>query len=115
MFQELVEEPLSEVAALRGQVKQHVDVMADAYLVNEFVDLPGAHALAAQCTLLLDRWESLAVSDRHLANAAVRYFVSWDDIENDLDIGGLDDDKQIMKAVLTYLGLDDPACGTLAG
>jgi hypothetical protein len=114
MFQELVQEPLSEVAALRGQVKQHVDAMAHAYLVNEFVDLPGAHALAAQCALLLDRWDSLTVSDRHLANAAVRYFVSWDDIENDLDIGGLDDDKQIMKAVFTYLGLADPAYGTLA-
>jgi hypothetical protein len=114
MFQQLVEEPLSDVAALRAQVEQHVDTMAHAYLVNEFVDLPGAHALAAQCTLLLDRWESLAVSDRHLANAAVRYFVSWDDIENDLDIGGLDDDKQIMKAVFTYLGLDHPSYGTFA-
>jgi hypothetical protein len=78
------------------------------------VDLPGAHALAAQCTLLLDRWESLPLSDRHLANAAVRYFVSWDDIENDLDVGGLDDDKQIMKAVLTYLGLHEPAQSALA-
>ncbi|MDF3069629.1 MAG: putative polymerase sigma factor [Polyangiaceae bacterium] len=114
MFQELVQEPLSDRASLRLQVKQHVETMADAYQVNEFVDLPGAHTLAAQCTLLLDRWESLPVSDRHLANAAVRYFVSWDDIENDLDVGGLDDDKQIMKAVLTYLGLDEPAQGALA-
>jgi hypothetical protein len=104
MFQELVQQPLSDVATLRGQVKEHVDAMAEAHLVNEFVDLPGANALAAQCGLLLDRWESLSVSDRHLANAAVRYFVSWDDVENDLDIGGLDDDKQIMTAVLTYLG-----------
>lgn len=114
MFQELVQEPLSDVATLREQVCQHVDVMANAHLVNEFVDLAGATALAAQCTLLLERWESLPVSDRHLANAAVRYFVSWDDIENDLDIGGLDDDKQIMNAVLTYLGLHDPASNALA-
>jgi hypothetical protein len=114
MFQELVQEPLSDVATLRGEVKQHVDAMAEAHLVNEFVDLPGANALAAQCTLLLNRWERLPVSDRHLANAAVRYFVSWDDIENDLDIGGLDDDKQIMNAVLTYLGLHAPASGALA-
>ncbi|RYZ09241.1 MAG: hypothetical protein EOO73_05630 [Myxococcales bacterium] len=114
MFQELAQEPLSDAASLRDQVKQHVDAMAEAYQVNEFVDVAGAHTLAAQCTLLLDRWESLPAADRHLANAAVRYFVSWDDIENDLDAGGLDDDKQIMKAVLTYLGLEAPAQGALA-
>jgi hypothetical protein len=114
MFQDLVEEPLSDVAALREQVKQHVDAIAEAHLVNEFVDLCGAHALAAQCNLLLSLWESLPISDRQVANAAVRYFVSWDDVENDLDVGGLDDDKQIMNAVFTYLGLHEPAYGALA-
>jgi hypothetical protein len=100
---------LSDVTSLRAQVAQHVDVMAEAHRVNEFVDLPGAHALAEKCTLLLNLWETLPVSDRHLAHAAICYFVSWDDIENDLDIGGLDDDTQIMNAVLTYLGLSDSA------
>jgi hypothetical protein len=109
MFQELVQQPLSDVTSLRAQVAQHVDVMAEAHRVNEFVDLPGAHALAEKCTLLLNLWETLPVSDRHLAHAAICYFVSWDDIENDLDIGGLDDDTQIMNAVLTYLGLSDSA------
>lgn len=114
MFQDLVQEPIGDVGALRAQVKQHVDAMAEAYEVNEFVDLPGAQTLARQCDLLLDRWESLSVSDRHLAHAAVRYFVSWDDVTNDLDIGGLDDDKQIMNAVLAYLGLEDSSYGALA-
>jgi hypothetical protein len=114
MFQELVREPISDVAGLREQVKQHVDAMAEAYQVNEFVDLAGAHILARQCNLLLDRWENLALSDRHLAHAAVRYFISWNDVANDLDIGGLDDDKQIMNAVLAYLGLEESSYGALA-
>ena len=63
--------------------------------MNEFVDLPGAQVVARQSHLLLDRWDSLAISDRHLVHAAVCYFISWEDVENDLDIGGLDDDKQI--------------------
>jgi hypothetical protein len=113
-FQELVSEPIADVATLRAQVKQHVDTMAEAYQVNEFVDLPGAHLLADQSNLLLDSWETLSLSDRHLAHAAVRYFVSWDDVTNDLDIGGLDDDKQIMKAVLSYLGIEKVADGALA-
>ncbi|HEY5374327.1 MAG TPA: sigma factor-like helix-turn-helix DNA-binding protein, partial [Polyangiaceae bacterium] len=114
MFQDLVHEPLSDIATLRTQVNQHVDAMAEAYQVNEFVDLPGAHILARQCHFLLDRWGSLPLSDRHLVHAAVRYFISWDDVENDLDIGGLDDDKQIMNAVLSYLGIDESSDGALA-
>jgi len=114
MFQELVQEPLSDIAALRTQIAKHVEEMAEAYQVNEFVDLPSAHVVARQCNLLLDRWDSLAISDRHLVHAAVRYFISWDDVENDLDIGGLDDDKQIMNAVLSYLGIEESNDGALA-
>lgn len=114
MFQELVQEPISNHTGLRAQVKQHVDAMTEAYQVNEFVDLPGAHALARQCNMLLDRWEILTPSDQHLAHAAVRYFISWEDVSNDLDIGGLDDDKQIMNAVLAYLGLAESSYGALA-
>jgi hypothetical protein len=114
MFQELVQQPLSEIAGLRTEVSKHVDAMAEAYQVNEFVDLPGAHVLGRQCNWLLDRWDSLAIPDRHLVHAAVRYFISWDDVENDLDIGGLDDDKQIMNAVLSYLGIDGSDDGARA-
>jgi hypothetical protein len=71
------------------------------------VDLPGAQALARQCQRLIDRWESFPLPDRPLAHAAVRYFVSWHDVEHDFDIGGLDDDKQIINAVLLHLGMQD--------
>jgi hypothetical protein len=113
-FQELAQEPISDPSVLRIQVKQHVDAMAQAYEVNEFVDLPGAHLLAQQSHRLLDRFAQLAPSEQQLAHAAIRYFISWDDVTNDLDIGGLDDDKQIMNAVLAYLGLEDSSYGALA-
>lgn len=113
-FQEYVDLPMQDVLTLRKEVKKHVDEMAQHYLVNEFVDLEGAHQLAGQCHLLLDRWENLPIADRHLAHAAVHYFTSWDDVENDLDIGGLDDDKQIMNAVLGYLGIHESSDGAPA-
>ncbi|MEN9578921.1 MAG: hypothetical protein RJA70_1930, partial [Pseudomonadota bacterium] len=104
-FQEYVELPPRDVVTLRQEIEKHVDEMAKAYQVNEFVDLPGARELAGQCHLLLDQWPRLPPSDRRLAHAAVHYFVSWDDVENDLDLGGLDDDQQIIGAVIAYLGL----------
>lgn len=107
MFEELVQEPLSALEDLRAQVKEHVGAMEEEHHVNEFVDLDGAHVLARQCDQLLDRWAALPAPDRHLAHAAVRYFVSFDDLEHDFGIGGLDDDKQIMNAVLSYLGIHE--------
>ncbi len=114
MFQDLVQQPIPEPVALRAQVQQHVDEIAQAHEVNEFVDLPGARTLAQQCETLLDRWTELALSDRHLAHAAVSYFVSWDDVTNDLGVGGLDDDKQIMNAVMAYLGIEENRYGAMA-
>jgi len=113
-FQEYVDLAPREVLTLRKEVKQHLDEMAKAYEVNEFVDLAGAQLLAGQCNLLLDHWQTLPASARRLAHAAIHYFISWEDVENDLDIGGLDDDKQIMNAVLAYLGLEVSSHGALA-
>jgi hypothetical protein len=105
MFEELANEPLSAVADLRDQVAEHLAALEQEHQVNEFVDLAGGRALARDCDRLLDRWETLPLPERHLAHAAVRYFISWEDLEHDLDIGGLDDDKRIMNSVLAHLGL----------
>lgn len=111
MFDDLVKEPLWSVADLRALVAEHVADLEREHQVNEFVDLPGAHEVAAHCYRLLDRWDTLPLPERHLAHAAVRYFVSWHDVEHDLDIGGLDDDKRIMNAVLAHLGLSEDTDG----
>jgi hypothetical protein len=107
MFEELVQQPLSDLPELRQQISEHVAAIEVEHHVNEFVDVAGAQVLARQAERLLERWETLAPGDRHLAHAAIRYFVSWNDFENDLNIGGLDDDKQIMNAVLSYLALEE--------
>jgi hypothetical protein len=109
MFEELANEPLSAVADLRVQVAEHLAALEQEHRVNEFVDLAGGRALARDCNRLLDRWESLPLPERRLAHAAVRYFISWEDLEHDLDIGGLDDDKHIMNSVLAHLGLVEEA------
>jgi hypothetical protein len=45
---------------------------------------------------------------RRLVQAAVRYFIIEDDADGDLDsILGLDDDAEVMNAVLRHLGYDD--------
>jgi hypothetical protein len=107
MFEELVRQPLTDVAELESAILEHVAAIDEEHHVNEFVDREGAHLLGAQCRLLLAHWENLPPPDRHLAHAAIRYFVSWHDLEHDLDIGGLDDDKQIMNTVLAHLGLSE--------
>lgn len=114
MFEDLVREPLSDVLDLRRQINEHVEAIEAEYRVNEFVDREGAHVLSRQCHELLDRWDSLPPADRHVVHAAVRYFVSWHDVEHDLDLGGLDDDKKILGAVLEYLGLSREVNGALA-
>lgn len=107
-FDELVQEPLSERSELRRQIDAHVERFVAEYRVSEFVDLDGAYQLRQQCHLLLGRWDQLTPGERHLAHAAIRYFVIAENAESDFDIGGLDDDKRIMTAVLEHLGLGDP-------
>jgi hypothetical protein len=107
LFDELVQQPLLSSVVLHDQVEEHLAAIEQEHGVNEFVDLAGAQVLAHQCRLLLDRWGSFPFAERQLAHAAIRYFVSWDDLEPDLDVGGLDDDKQIMHAVLSYLGIQE--------
>jgi hypothetical protein len=114
MFEELAQQPLSDTSELGRLVEEHVAEIENEHHVNEFVDLEGARALARDCRMLLERWESLLMPDRQFAHAAIRYFVSWQDAEHDLEIGGLDDDKKIMNAVLVHLGLESQSDGALA-
>jgi hypothetical protein len=115
MVEDLLRAPLSTPAELRAKVQEHVRDIEREHEVNEFVDLPGAHLLGKQCDELLGRWESMTDADRHAAHAAVSYFVSWDDYDNDLNIGGLDDDKQVMNAVLAHLGLESAGHAAATG
>lgn len=102
---ELAQEPLSEREELRRQVDAHVGRFFAEYRVSEFVDLEGARRLREQSEQLLERWDTLTPGERQLAHAAIRYFVIPENLESDFDIGGLDDDKRVMAAVLEHLGI----------
>ena len=109
MFDDLVKEPLSAPSELFNQIDAHVQAFSREHQVNQFVDFKGAQQLAGRSRQLLERWDQLPVAERHLAQAAIRYFVIAENVEADFDIGGLDDDKRIMNAVLEHLGLNDGA------
>ncbi len=70
------------------------------------VDPTLANSLAEACLRLLGTLnDSSPESTRQLVQAAVRYFVIEDDADGDLDsILGLDDDAEVVNAVLSKLG-----------
>lgn len=73
------------------------------------VDATLARELMVACRHLLDTLsEDTAEDTRHMVQAAVRYFIIEDDAEADLNsILGLDDDAEVVNAVLTHLGYLD--------
>lgn len=102
---ELMQEESVDAITLSGQVQAHVKAFEDEYRVNEFVELEAARRLQTQARLLLDRWPTLTPGQKRVAQAAIRYFVLVQDVEEDFDIGGLDDDERVMGAVLEHLGI----------
>jgi hypothetical protein len=48
----------------------------------------------------------LSPTTQRIARAAVLYFISTADAEDDFELAGLDDDKAVLDAVLTHLELD---------
>ena len=106
---ELMAEPALDPSTLLDQVFAHVRAFEQEARVNEFVDLPGAQTLAAQSEALLARFPTMTAPQRALAQAAIRYFVIAENVEDDFDIGGLDDDKRLMNAVLEHFGISSDA------
>ena len=102
---ELMQEEPVDPITLFGQVDAHVKAFEDEYRINEFVELETARRLREQARLLLDRWPSLTPGQKRVSQAAIQYFVLVEDVEEDFDIGGLDDDLRVMAAVLEHLGV----------
>jgi len=57
-----------------------------------------AMLLADRLHALVDRHEELVGDDRSVVCAAVTYFLQVDDAWNDLDVGGLSDDRRVVLA-----------------
>jgi RimJ/RimL family protein N-acetyltransferase len=108
VFAQLLEEPLREIEDLRQEVRDYVVVIETAATENPYVDDILARDIARVCEGLLDAIvEETPDVTRRQIQAAARYFVTEEDGDSDLAIGGLDEDAAVANAIATHLGRDD--------
>ncbi len=110
LWTRLLGEQLLPVHELFKQVRDHQQQIKQRSQWNDAdVDPTLANALSeASLRLLSTLTEQSPESTRRLVQAAVRYFVIEEDADSDLDsILGLDDDADVLNAVLRKLGHHD--------
>lgn len=110
LWTRLIGEDIRPVHELVKEVKTYQQAIAQRSTVrNADIDPALANALVDASMKLLTTIKDSMPRERRLAiQAAVRYFVIEDDAEGDLDsILGLDDDAEVLNAVLKHLGHDD--------
>jgi hypothetical protein len=109
VFMQLVTTPLKAPEELHAAVTKHLKDFEDAFEVHAFLDMTGAEKLAAESRRLLELWETFSVAERHLAQAAILYFVESDEADDDFRIGGLRTDKLVFEAVKSAVLRELPA------
>jgi hypothetical protein len=108
VFERLMVEPLRERDALAREVALYVEVIDNAAVDNPYVDNDLGRDIARVCNGLLEGWSTtLPEHTRRQIQAAVRYFVTEEDGDSDLVIGGLDEDAAVANAVAAHLGRGD--------
>ena len=107
LWTKLVAEDLRPVHELFKEVRDYQQAIAQRSQWRDAdVDPTLANALVdASLKLLSTLKEETPEPTRRAVQAAVRYFVIEDDADSDLDsILGLDDDAEVLNAVLSHLG-----------
>ncbi len=108
IYDKLYAEPLRDGDALRVEIRDHVARIEAAAKDNPYVDDILARDIARVCEGLLDAVvESTPEHTRRQIQAAARYFVTEEDGDSDLAIGGLDEDAAIANAIAEHLGRRD--------
>lgn len=108
IYDKLYGEPLRDADALRSEIREHVARITDAAKDNPYVDDTLARDIARVCEGLLDAVvESTPEHTRRQIQAAARYFVTEEDGDSDLAIGGLDEDAAVANAIAQHLGRGD--------
>lgn len=108
VFERLMAEPLRDVEDLRKEVRDYVVVIENAARENPYVDDILARDIARVCEGLFDAVnERTPAWARRQIQAAARYFVTEEDGDSDLAIGGLDEDAAVANAVAQHLGRGD--------
>ena len=109
LWQRLVVEPLIPVHKLFAEVRAYQQTIAKRAREDEDIDPKLGQALCeASIRLLGTLKDDTPEPTRRMVQAAVRYFVIEDDADSDLgSILGLDDDAEVLNAVLERLGYKD--------
>ncbi len=110
LWEELMQQPLMPLHDLYQQLSAYEKELNERRRSRDpDVDATLARELMVACRQLLDTLSEETPEDtRHMVQAAVRYFIIEDDAEASLNsILGLDDDAEVVNAVLTRLGYLD--------
>jgi [ribosomal protein S5]-alanine N-acetyltransferase len=108
VYDKLFSEPLRDGDALRTEIAGHLARIEAAARDNPYVDDVLARDIARVCEGLLDAVvDSTPEHVRRQIQAAARYFVTEDDGDSDLAIGGLDEDAAVANAIALHLGRSD--------
>lgn len=106
MWTGLLNDDLLPVNELFAQVRRYQQSITQASNVNDDVDPGLARSLASAALKLLGTVkEDTPEGHKRAIQAAVRYLIIEDDAESDTDsVIGLDDDTEVLNAVLRHLG-----------
>jgi RimJ/RimL family protein N-acetyltransferase len=108
VFLRFVDEPLRSMDEVRQEVRQYVASIEQAAENNPYIDDILARDIARVLGGLMDAvTEDTPELARRQIQAAARYFVTEEDGDSDLAIGGLDEDAAVANAVADHLGRDD--------
>lgn len=97
-----------ELAQSVAGIQGYLDMVREAALQRDFVDVPMAEKIVAVLRALIEEAEEYTARERSLLAGAVSYFVDVNDQNSDLNSPtGLEDDAEILNAVSRYLGRHD--------
>jgi hypothetical protein len=105
-FDELLLAPADPESVLLERARAHLQDIEDAGRHNEFIDVALARRLVELFERLLAHVAPLSPTTQRIARAAVLYFISTADAEDDFELSGLDDDQAVLDAILKHLELD---------
>lgn len=108
IFDRLMTEPLRDPEDMRRECALYLGLIEHAAESNPYVDNEVGRQIARICdALLADIDASTPEHTRRQIQAAARYFVTEEDGDSDLAIGGLDEDAAVANAVAEHLGRGD--------
>jgi hypothetical protein len=98
----------AELSRLRRRLPTHVDVVAEASLIEPTLAVQLATRIAERLGELADHSGTLAAEERSWVRGAMAYFLLTGDANPDLaGPHGLDDDREVLNEVCRRLGRTD--------